>query len=94
MITQQRPPIVTLQPRWWPPAGCLKINFDGAFAQETNVGAWGFIVRNHEGQPVLAGARNLVMTHNAPLAESYACKYALEAAAYLGLSRIVLETAK
>ena len=70
MITRQRPPIVTLQPRWWQPArGCLKINFDGAFVQETNVGAWGFVVRDHEGQPVLAGAGNLVMIHNALLAE-------------------------
>jgi hypothetical protein len=51
MITRQRPPIVTLQPRWWPPArGCLIINFDGAFVQETNVGAWGFVLRDHEGQ--------------------------------------------
>jgi hypothetical protein len=39
---------------WRSPArGCLKINFDRAFMQQTNTGAWGFIVRDHEGQPVL-----------------------------------------
>jgi hypothetical protein len=35
---------------WRSPArGCLKINFNRAFMQQTNTGAWGFIVRDHEG---------------------------------------------
>lgn len=84
--------MVIPQPKWCPPAReCLKINFDGAFVQETNAGAWGFIERDHEGQSVLAGAGKLVMIHDALLAEAYACKHAPEAAATLGISLIILE---
>jgi hypothetical protein len=37
--------VVTPQPKWCPPGRVpLKINFDGPFVHETNIGAWGFIV--------------------------------------------------
>ena len=43
--------------RWKaPPLGQLKINSDGSFIQETMQGSWGFIVRDYEGEVVLAGA--------------------------------------
>jgi hypothetical protein len=73
--------------RWTlPPPECLKINLDGAFKQETKVGAWGFVVRDHEGSAVLAGAGNLGPVHNALLAETMAYKQALEAAEHFGIS--------
>jgi hypothetical protein len=79
--------------RWTlPPPECLKINLDGAFKQETKVGAWGFVVRDHEGSAVLAGAGNLGPVHNALLAETMACKQALEAAEHFGISQVIVET--
>jgi hypothetical protein len=62
-------------------ASRLPSNFDGAFVHEINVEAWGFIVRDHEGQPVLCWCR-----------QSCDDPWRSLAAAYLGISRIVLET--
>lgn len=75
-----------------PPPDTLKINFDGSFKQETMQGTWGFIIRNHEGSAVLAGTGNLGAVHGALLAETMACKQALEAAEHFGMSHIVIET--
>jgi hypothetical protein len=43
---------------WKPP---VLLNFDGAFRRdrETQEAACGFIIRNHQGEPVLAGAENI-----------------------------------
>jgi hypothetical protein len=41
--------------RWVPPgAHAIKINVDDAFKKESGKGAVGVIVRNQEGQPLLA----------------------------------------
>jgi ribonuclease HI len=62
-----------------PPPGQLKINSDGSFIQETMQGSWGFIVRDHDGEVVLAGA------------EAAACAQALQAATDQGISRVQVE---
>jgi ribonuclease HI len=62
-----------------PPPGQLKINSDGSFIQETMQGCWGFIVRDHDGEVVLAGA------------EAAACAQALQAATDQGISRVQVE---
>lgn len=41
-----------------PPEGLLKINIDGTYVKETRQVAWGFIIREHAGYPVLAGCGN------------------------------------
>jgi len=51
---------------------------------------WGFVVRDHEGQPILAGAGRLDRTHDALMAETMACQQALEAAEHFGISQIEL----
>jgi hypothetical protein len=79
--------------RWSPPPpDILKINVDGAFRKETKADAWGFIIRDHDGSAVLARAGNLGPVHDALLAETMACKQALEAAEHFGISQVVLET--
>ena len=85
------------QPRrriaWQPPEnGFLKINFDGSFAKEGRTGACGFLIRDHSGEPVLAGAANISPAMDALAAESAACLFALEAAERVGISRVTLET--
>jgi ribonuclease HI len=82
-----------VQRKWQPPLpDILKINIDGSLQHVSKTGAWGFIIRNHEGMAVLAGARNLAPVHDALLAETMACKHALEAAEHVGISQVELET--
>jgi hypothetical protein len=79
--------------RWEPPGeDCLKINVDGAFRRETSSGSCGFIIKNSSGEPVMAGAANTSPVRDAMMAETVACKFALESAELYGISRIVVET--
>lgn len=65
---------------WKPPEqDHLKINVDGAY-KENNIGACGFIIRNHFGEAVLAGAANISPVMDALSAETVACLFALQAA--------------
>ena len=75
-----------------PPEDRLKINFDGAFKAETLTGSCGFIIRNSSGEAVTAGAANVSPVSDAMMAETLACKIALEAAEAHGISRVELET--
>ena len=46
-----------VSPRWKPPpTNKLKINCDGAYIDSMKTGGWGFVVRDHVGHGVLAGA--------------------------------------
>ena len=55
-----------------PPPGQLKINSGGSCIQETMQGSWGFIVRDQEGDGVLAGAGRLGSIPDAMTAEAAA----------------------
>ncbi|GJN08457.1 hypothetical protein PR202_ga26377 [Eleusine coracana subsp. coracana] len=59
------------QKRWNPPPSeLLKINIDGAFFEDHKNGGWGFIVRDHDGSAILAGAGKLTVVHDAMCAEA------------------------
>jgi hypothetical protein len=75
-----------------PPQDQLKINADGSFIPETLQGSWGFIIRDHEGEGILAGAGRLHAVPDAPTVEVAACSHALQTATNYGISRIQLET--
>jgi hypothetical protein len=61
-------------PRWCaPPPDQLKINADGSFIPETLQGSWGFIIRDHEGESILAGVGRLGAVPDALTAEAAAC---------------------
>ncbi|TVU08775.1 hypothetical protein EJB05_42187, partial [Eragrostis curvula] len=82
-----------LKSKWSPPPPeLLKINIDGAFSENLKSGAWGFIVRDHEGAAVLAGSGHLTAVHDALCSEAQAGLAALQAAITHGMSRIQLET--
>ena len=53
---------------WTPPPF---INIDGAYINETRQGAWGFIIRDHYGCPILVGSGNAGQVHNAMMAEAW-----------------------
>lgn len=69
-----------------PPQGELKLNIDGAFCEASKSSGWGFVIWNHEGNVVLAGAEKIEIVHDALSAEADACLYALQAAASHGIS--------
>lgn len=78
---------------WKPPDyDQLKINVDGAFRKEDSAGACGFIIRNHNGVPMLAGAVNISPALDGLAMEMAACLFALESAERFGISRVELET--
>lgn len=64
---------------------------DGAFVQDTRNGGWGFIIRDHTGEGIVAGAGRLTAVADALTAESLACGKALQSATDYGISRIQLE---
>lgn len=75
-----------------PPFGKLKINLDGSFVPDSLQGSWGFVVRDHVGSAVLAGAGNLGLIPDAITAEVAACAKALQEATDHGISQIQIET--
>jgi len=78
---------------WQPPPGdFLKVNSDGAFRAVEKDGAWGFIIRDSDGQAVVAGSGRLSAVPDAISAEGEACLAALEAAMNRGISRVIIET--
>lgn len=80
--------------RTWcpPPQGVLKLNIDGAFQAANLSGGWGFILRDHEGNGVLAGAGRIELVDDALSAEAVACLHALRAALNHGFSYFSVET--
>jgi hypothetical protein len=88
------PSSVTIKIQRWslPPLNYLKINLDRAYQVDSKNGAWDFIIEDHEGSTVLAGARNLGVVHDAVLAETWACKQALDVAVHFGISQVLIET--
>ena len=75
-----------------PPVDFLKVNFDGAFRAVEKDGAWGFIIRDSDGQAIVAGSGRLSAVPDAISAEGEACLAALEAAMNRGISRVIIET--
>ncbi|XP_066395703.1 uncharacterized protein [Miscanthus floridulus] len=84
------PNLTTRREQRWraPPTDFLKINSDGAFVQATFRGGWGFVIRDHQGDAVIAGVGRLAAVPDALTAEASACAKALQAAADIGISRI------
>ncbi|WVZ95969.1 hypothetical protein U9M48_041787 [Paspalum notatum var. saurae] len=82
------------EPKRWsrPPVDQLKINCDGAFLASMKTGGWGFVIRDHDGHGVLAGAGRLEGVTDVLCAESHACLAALDAAMEHGISRVIVET--
>ncbi|RLN33245.1 hypothetical protein C2845_PM03G27040 [Panicum miliaceum] len=75
-----------------PPPDVLRINFDGAFQEMGKTGARGFVVRDSDGQGIVAGCGRLEAVHDALSAEGEACLMALKAAMEIGISQVIIET--
>ncbi|RLN22769.1 hypothetical protein C2845_PM07G31160 [Panicum miliaceum] len=83
----------TCAPRWTPPPPDIwKINVDAACWAKEIDGAWGFVIRDHQGSVVLAGAGRLAVVCDALCAESHTCIEALQVVADHGMQRIIMKT--
>ena len=71
--------------RWTrPPEGVLKLNRDASFKEETASGSWGFLIRDHDGDVVLAGRGEIDYTLSVFQAEQVACLHGVQEAMNLG----------
>jgi hypothetical protein len=79
-----KPPNIT---KWEKPkVNYLKVNFDGTFNKDTGSGGWGFIIRDHRGMFVAAGARKAGFLRDPLHAETVACLTAVKGVISLGAS--------
>ncbi|KAF8715480.1 hypothetical protein HU200_027134 [Digitaria exilis] len=70
----------------------LKVNCDAAVDQDTGSRGWGFIIRDADGDVVIAGRGRLDHLMDSLHAETIACLQGAQAAADLGIGRLSIET--
>lgn len=75
-----------------PPPDHLKINVDGSFNKENSAGGWGYVIRDSDGDMVIAGAGRLEHAQDALHSEAEACVQGLYKAQELGMGKIMMET--
>ncbi|KAG8478311.1 hypothetical protein CXB51_028049 [Gossypium anomalum] len=78
--------------KWEPPIGAvMKLNFDAAFHQHTNISIFGIIARNTEGQIMAACTHLNKYVMDSTVAEAPACLQSLIFTEDLGFQRIMVE---
>jgi len=70
--------------QWTRPPGVLKLNRDASFKEETASGSWGFLIRDHDGDVVLAGRGEIDYMLSVFQAEKVGCLHGVQAALNLG----------
>ncbi|KAJ8421285.1 hypothetical protein Cgig2_023857 [Carnegiea gigantea] len=76
---------------WTPPtSGLFKLNFDGGRLRELGWG-WGFVVRNSNGEVVMAGVQQGWGFAGSEVEEARACIFGLKTATEAGFTNLVLE---
>jgi len=75
-----------------PPSDFIKINCDGAFAQEYLTGGWGYVMRGSDGQIICSGYGRLNNVMEASHAEVIAALQALQRATDMGMQNVILVT--
>jgi hypothetical protein len=69
-----------------------KVNTDGSFSPASGDGGWGYVIRNHDGEVIKAGADRCAHLLDSFHAEAIACNAGIQAAEELGVPSIVVET--
>ncbi|KAK6154844.1 hypothetical protein DH2020_009092 [Rehmannia glutinosa] len=83
---------ITVTAKWKPPApGVLKLNTDAALFNEGDAGL-GFILRDHAGRSVLAGAKRTMMEGSSIFVEGMAILFALRSINDAGLHGFEVES--
>lgn len=93
MLPMPKPKAPRQCERWKkPPPGILKLNCDASYMQESSMGAWGFVIRDSDGDVVSSGKGKVNHLLGAFQAEIIACLHGIQEAARLGISNLILET--
>jgi len=71
-------------------SGTLKLNFDDT-SVSTDFWEWGFVLRDHNGDIVLAGAKHGHMTSGPLIEEAKSCLHAMKKAFEFGARSLVVE---
>lgn len=91
--TSKPRPAEKRKPHWHrPPLGILKLNCDGSYKGEDGSGSWGFIVRDSDGDVVIAGRGRVNHLLNPLHAEVIACLQGVQTALNCGIRHLILET--
>jgi ribonuclease HI len=75
-----------------PPPGFLKLNYDASFIPSSLSGSWGFLIRDCDGDVVMAGKGKIDHLLNAFHAELIACLQGIQTTVDLGIGRLIVET--
>ena len=89
----KQPAADTPEVKWSPPDSMtLKCNTDGAWSKETGEGGVGWLLRNHQGLLLWAGAKKMVALRSAIESEAEAIRWAVQTVAGFGYRRVLVET--
>jgi len=79
--------------KWIPPDPMsLKCNTDGAWSKETGTGGIGWLLRDHQGLLVWAGAKKLAALRSAIETKAEAIRWALQTIMSFGYRSVIMET--
>ena len=79
--------------KWTPPApASLKCNTDASWSKETMIGGVGWILRDHQGLLLWAGARKLPMMRSVIETEAEAISWAIQTLVGFGYKTVIIET--
>ena len=84
---------IVKQQKWRKPSPeVLKLNTDASFRKESGDGGWGYIIRDSDGDTVIAGRGRLPHLLDPFQAELIACLQGIQAAIDIGITKIIVET--
>ncbi|XP_015387366.2 uncharacterized protein LOC107177674 [Citrus sinensis] len=91
--TSKRSENVSKQDQWCPPpVGYYKVNVDVAVHTEQQLTGLGVVIRNPQGQVIVAAVKSTKFQDNVTEAEVEAVKWGLEIALKLRLAAVIIET--
>lgn len=93
-LKEVKPPAAAIPERRWtpPPQGKLKCNTDATWMQETEVGGVGWVLRDHNGDMMWAGAKRLSDMGSVHETEMKALRWAIPTLAGFGYRNVTFES--
>jgi ribonuclease HI len=84
---------VQIKKRWKPPEGDrLKANIDGSFFALSNMGGWGFVLRDCKGQVLGSAAGKIDKANDALYTEAIACFKTIQLLSDWGIDNVEVES--
>ncbi|WVZ78125.1 hypothetical protein U9M48_025887, partial [Paspalum notatum var. saurae] len=84
--------IIALLWAWWDARNKTNAEEQRMVCKSQKIGGWGFFIKNHDGEGVLADARHLQDVSDVLCTVAHACLVALDVVVEHGISRVILKT--